>query len=54
MLFRSGSRITLPLQKLVDAELFGGVDYAPVKIACATLGGDAGAYGAAALGFEVK
>jgi len=49
-----GSRITLPLQKLVDAELFGGVDYAPVKIACATLGGDAGAYGAAALGFEVK
>ncbi len=48
-----GSRLTIPLQKLFDAELFGGTDYAPVKITCATLGGDAGAYGAAALGFEV-
>ncbi|MDE5729245.1 MAG: ROK family protein [Clostridia bacterium] len=48
-----GSRLTVPLQKLMDAELFGGTDYAPVQIACATLGSDAGAYGAAALGFEV-
>lgn len=44
-----GSRLTAPLQKLVDEELFGGVDYAPVKIECATLGTRAGAYGAAAL-----
>lgn len=49
-----GSRLTVPLQKLVDAELFGGTEYAPVKIACATLESDAGSYGAAALNFEVK
>lgn len=48
-----GSRLTIPLQKLVDAEIFGGTEYAPVQIACATLGSDAGAYGAAALGLEV-
>lgn len=44
-----GSRLTVPLQALVDEELFGGAEYAPVKIACATLGNRAGAYGAAAL-----
>ncbi len=44
-----GTRLTAPLQKLVDEELFAGVDYAPVKIECATLGNRAGAYGGAAL-----
>ena len=44
-----GSRLTVPLQKLVNEEIFGGTEYAPVKIECATLGNKAGAYGAAAL-----
>ncbi|MDE6585887.1 MAG: ROK family protein [Clostridia bacterium] len=44
-----GSRLTAPLQKLLDKELFGGTGYAPVPVACATLGNRAGAYGAAAL-----
>ncbi len=44
-----GSRLIIPLQKEFDNELFGGTDYAPVPIACATLGNRAGAYGAAAL-----
>ena len=47
-----GSRLTIPLQKLVDEELFGGTDYAPVKIECATLGNRAGGYGAAAAVME--
>ncbi len=46
---RQGERLTAPLQKLVDAEIFAGTDYAPVKIKCASLGNRAGAYGAAAL-----
>ena len=44
-----GERLTVPLQKLVDAELFGGTEYAPVKVVRATMGGKAGMYGAAAL-----
>lgn len=44
-----GTRLTEPLQKLVDKEIFGGTSYAPVKVICATLGSKAGAYGAAAL-----
>ncbi len=43
-----GTRLTKPLQTLVDAEIFAA-DYAPVEIACASLGNRAGAYGAAAL-----
>ena len=43
-----GSRLTIPLQKLLNDELFGGSDYAPVKVECATLGNRAGGYGAAA------
>lgn len=49
-----GERLTVPLQKLVDKELFGGTDYAPVKIVRASLGGKAGAYGAAALAMRVQ
>ena len=42
-------KLTEPLQKLVDGELFAGTDYAPVKIIKAKLGGGAGSFGAAAL-----
>ena len=44
-----GSRLTVPLQKMVDKEIFGGTDYAPVSVVCASLGARAGAFGAAAL-----
>ncbi len=46
---KQGERLTKPLQKLVDAEIFSGTDYAPVKVTVASLGNKAGAYGAAAL-----
>lgn len=45
-----GTRLTKPLQQLVDGEIFGGAQFAPVKIICAELGAKAGAFGAAALG----
>lgn len=44
-----GERLTAPVQELVDRELFGGTGFAPVKVVCASLGADAGMYGAAAL-----
>ena len=44
-----GERLTAPLQKLIDEELFAGTGYAPVKVVKASLGSKAGAYGAAAL-----
>lgn len=44
-----GKKLTEPLQKLLNKELFGGSEYAPVKVECATLGNKAGVYGAAAL-----
>lgn len=44
-----GSRLTAPLQKILDKELFGGTGYAPVEIKCASLGNRAGSLGAAAL-----
>ncbi len=44
-----GSRLIDPLQKLVNEELFGGTDYAPVKVCVASLGPKAGEYGAIAL-----
>ena len=47
-----GERLTLPLQKIVDSEIFAGTDYAPVKIIKAKLGSGAGAFGAAALLFD--
>ena len=47
-----GEALTKPLQKIIDAELFGGTDYAPVKIVKAKLGSRAGAFGAAALFME--
>lgn len=44
-----GDRLIKPLQKEFDKMLFGGTEYAPVKIIKATLGNRAGALGAAAL-----
>lgn len=47
-----GLRLTIPLQKLLDEEIFGGTEYAPVKVECASLGNRAGGYGAAAAVME--
>ena len=47
-----GERLTVPVQRLVDKELFAGTDFAPVKVVKASLGSRAGAYGAAALWME--
>lgn len=46
---KEGDRLVNPLQKRVDKMLFAGSDYAPVKVVKATLGNQAGAFGAAAL-----
>ena len=45
-----GEYLTAPLQKLTDRLILGGGAYAPVKIAAAKLGNDAGLIGAALLG----
>ena len=42
-------KLTNPLQKILDKEVFAGQTYAPVKIITASLGNRAGAFGAAAL-----
>lgn len=47
-----GERLTVPVQRLVDKELFAGTDFAPVKVVKASLGSRAGVYGAAALWME--
>lgn len=46
---KEGDRLVKPLQKRVDSMLFAGSNYAPVKVVKATLGNQAGAFGAAAL-----
>ena len=46
---KEGERLTAPLQEILDREMFAPPQYAPVKVAVATLGSAAGAYGAAAL-----
>lgn len=46
-----GSRLTSPLQEIMDKEMIGGNTYAPVEVKCASLGNRAGALGAAALCF---
>lgn len=43
-----GSRLTEPLQSLVNSQIFAA-EYAPVEIKCATLGNRAGSYGAVSL-----
>lgn len=42
-------KLTQPLQKILDKEIFAGSTYAPVKVVTASLGNKAGVYGAAAL-----
>ncbi len=44
-----GEVLTKPLQKILDSEIMGGIDYAPVMVVKAQLGSRAGAYGATAL-----
>ncbi len=44
-----GDALTLPLQNILDREVFGGNDKTNTKIITATLGNDAGLIGAAAL-----
>lgn len=41
--------LTVPLQNILDKEIFAGQAYAPVKVVTASLGNRAGCYGAAAL-----
>ncbi len=47
-----GETLLVPLEKQVDKMLFGGTHYAPVKILRASLGNDAGLYGAALLAIQ--
>ncbi len=42
-----GDTLVKPLSELVDRKIYGGTDYAPVKILKASLGNDAGMFGAA-------
>lgn len=44
-----GENLTAPIQKILNAQIMGGNNYAPVKVVKATLGNRAGAFGAAAL-----
>lgn len=44
-----GENLTVPLQNILDGEIMGGTEFAPVKVVKATLGNKAGAFGAAAL-----
>ena len=44
-----GEKLIAPLQERLDAKIFGGQDYAPVKIVKASLGNLAGALGSAKL-----
>ncbi len=44
-----GEKLAIPLQELINKELFGGTEYAPVLVKIATLGAKAGVLGAAAL-----
>lgn len=47
-LSREGETLLAPLRRILARELYGGMGYAPVLLAAATLAGDAGLYGAAA------
>ncbi len=42
-----GDTLLVPLKRLVDEKIYGGTQYAPVEILRASLGNDAGVYGAA-------
>lgn len=45
----AGDLILKPLKKLVEKHIFGGTEYAPIKLEIAKLGNDAGVYGAVRL-----
>ena len=47
-----GERLTIPVQEIMDKEIFGGNNYARVLVVPASLGNSAGAMGAAALCLE--
>lgn len=47
-----GDTLMKPLKKAVESRMFGGTAYAPVEILAATLGNDAGIYGAAKLAMD--
>lgn len=49
-----GENLLSPVRKIVEKEIFGGNEYAPVRIECATLGNRAGFLGAAALVMDLK
>ena len=44
-----GEKLSVPVQDLLDKQIFAGQSYAPVKVVIASLGNKAGAFGAAAL-----
>ncbi len=44
-----GEKLSVPVQKILDKQIFAGTSYAPVKVVKASLGNKAGALGAAAL-----
>lgn len=47
-----GDKLIVPTQKLLNERLYGGTSYAPVKVAVATLGNDAGICGACKLAID--
>ena len=48
----AGDVFLTPLKRKVNRGIFGGTKFAPVEIVVASLGNDAGIYGAAALAFD--
>ena len=46
-----GETLLAPLRKYVYPRIYVSQDYAPLEICCASLGNDAGLYGAAAYAF---
>ena len=47
-----GETLLEPLRRYVYPRMYVSVEYAPVSLVCATLGNDAGLYGAAQFAFE--
>lgn len=48
----AGDVFLMPLKRKVNRGIFGGTKFAPIEIVVASLGNDAGIYGAAALAFN--
>lgn len=49
---RCKRRVLTPLKRKVNRGIFGVTKFAPIEIVVASLGNDAGIYGAAALAFN--